>query len=367
MSFLLWKRKQCFPSHTLPLSYTLLCRGQLKCDGKRAETRLRLSAKRTSRFKSAGPSIQSTTGSRGVRISRSNAGYTMFRGSVKSTGYPLHSPVSPSVLLPCFSVCLHISTGLYLSCWTIAYARRPSSIQGKNKKSGWPSINMKLYAFWLCLISSLTCTHYRRNACLEPPIKIELSATCVRLQYCKSYSRFDCCCSPLLPNCIFCSTQYTITLVRKLWYHNPNRCHGMNRKFVTLVLPQAVLQGLAVTTRSHVQITASSKQRCSIWPHISNITYLEHVIPFSVYGLAYLCCNIILNSVHQHNHFITQGSYKATCFDYRLVILRSILFQLCHKMLCKLWDPIVFTSMEYIKLNRLSLRAWRANSDSVDT
>jgi hypothetical protein len=30
-----------------------------------------------------------------VRISGSNAGYTTFRGSVKSTGYPLHSPVSP--------------------------------------------------------------------------------------------------------------------------------------------------------------------------------------------------------------------------------------------------------------------------------
>jgi hypothetical protein len=30
-----------------------------------------------------------------VRISGSNAGYTMFRGGVKSTGYPLHSPVSP--------------------------------------------------------------------------------------------------------------------------------------------------------------------------------------------------------------------------------------------------------------------------------
>jgi len=39
-----------------------------------------------------------------VRISGSNAGYTMFRGSVKNTGYPLHSPVSPS---------LQISTGLY--------------------------------------------------------------------------------------------------------------------------------------------------------------------------------------------------------------------------------------------------------------
>ena len=61
-----------------------------------------------------GASVQSTTGSRGVRISGSNAGYTMFRGSVKSTGYPLHSPVSPSFLLPCVTVCHHISTGLYV-------------------------------------------------------------------------------------------------------------------------------------------------------------------------------------------------------------------------------------------------------------
>jgi hypothetical protein len=65
-------------------------------------------------FYSAGPSVQSTTGSRGVRISGSNAGYTMFRGSVKSTGYPLHSPVSPSLPLPCVTVCHHISTGLYV-------------------------------------------------------------------------------------------------------------------------------------------------------------------------------------------------------------------------------------------------------------
>jgi len=67
----------------------------LKCDGARAETRFRLSAKRTSLFKSAGVSVRSTAGSRGVRISGSNAGYTMFQGRVKSTGYPLHSPVSP--------------------------------------------------------------------------------------------------------------------------------------------------------------------------------------------------------------------------------------------------------------------------------
>ena len=60
-----------------------------------------------------GASVQSTTGSRGLRISGSNAGYTMFRGSVKSTGCPLHSPVSPSLPLPCVTVCHHISTGFF--------------------------------------------------------------------------------------------------------------------------------------------------------------------------------------------------------------------------------------------------------------
>jgi len=70
--------------------------------------------KRTSPFKSAGTSVQSTAGSRVVPIRGSNAGYTMFRGSVKGTGYPLHSPVSPSLLLPCVTVCHHISTGLYI-------------------------------------------------------------------------------------------------------------------------------------------------------------------------------------------------------------------------------------------------------------
>ena len=60
-----------------------------------------------------GASIQSTAGSRGVRISGSNAGYTVFRGCVKGTGYPLHWPVSPSIPLPRVTVCHHISAGLY--------------------------------------------------------------------------------------------------------------------------------------------------------------------------------------------------------------------------------------------------------------
>ena len=43
-------------------------------DGTRAETRFRLSPKRTSRFKSVGASVHSIAGSRAVRISLSNAG-----------------------------------------------------------------------------------------------------------------------------------------------------------------------------------------------------------------------------------------------------------------------------------------------------
>jgi len=85
-------------------------RVRLKHDCTRAETRFRLSTKRTSLFKSAGASVQSTTSSRGVRISGSNVGYTKFRGSVKGTGYPLHSPLTPSLPLPCVTMCHHVST-----------------------------------------------------------------------------------------------------------------------------------------------------------------------------------------------------------------------------------------------------------------
>jgi hypothetical protein len=44
-----------------------------------------------------------------------NAGYTMFRGSLKGTGYPLHSPVSLSLPLPCITVSHYISTRRYIS------------------------------------------------------------------------------------------------------------------------------------------------------------------------------------------------------------------------------------------------------------
>ena len=128
----------------------------MKCDGTRAETRFRLPAKRTSPFKSAGASVQSTTGSRGLRISGSNAGYTMFRGSVKGTGYPLHSPVSPSLPLPCVTVRHHISHGLYMCLKTEGGGLR-------GDKDG------KYYVMSIYIICRLVCTgccvddHYNRE------------------------------------------------------------------------------------------------------------------------------------------------------------------------------------------------------------
>ena len=68
----------CLTELSEPCKYI---RARLKRDGTRAETRFGLAAKRTSPFKLAGVSVQSTTGSRVVRISGSNgsnAGYTMF-------------------------------------------------------------------------------------------------------------------------------------------------------------------------------------------------------------------------------------------------------------------------------------------------
>jgi len=148
---------------------------RLKCDGTRAETRFRLSAKRTSPFKSAGggegASVQSATGSRDVRISGSNAGYTMFRRSLKGTGYPLHSPVSPSLPLPCVTVCHHIFN------WTLPRTRirRYSSAPLRE-----PQISCRSTHFLQCHVS---CCSHRICSCLFRPLQA-LSAA----DFCNSVS-----------------------------------------------------------------------------------------------------------------------------------------------------------------------------------
>ena len=88
----------------LYLGRTLLSTARAEPDSTRAETSFRLSPKRTSPFKSAGESVQSTAGSRGVCISISNAGYTTFRVCVRVLAthsirqFPLHFPSRAS---PC--------------------------------------------------------------------------------------------------------------------------------------------------------------------------------------------------------------------------------------------------------------------------
>jgi len=87
-------------------------RARSKRDGTRAETRFGLSAKRTSPFKSAWVSVQSTAGNQGVRIS----GQQLYRPcsvvQFEAPGYPLHSHLSPSLPLPCVTVCHQIPNEL---------------------------------------------------------------------------------------------------------------------------------------------------------------------------------------------------------------------------------------------------------------
>jgi len=106
----------------------------------------------------------STTGSQSVRISVSNAGYTMFRGSVKSTGYPLHSPFSPSLPLPCITMCHLISTGLYNM--DRAYRMWEAQLHLGPEHDG------ALFYLWA---SQFICTYYSsfQNVILMSIIKVE--------------------------------------------------------------------------------------------------------------------------------------------------------------------------------------------------
>jgi hypothetical protein len=103
----------------VPLSFrqtSFTGRLRLNCNGTCAETRFRLSTKRTSPFKSAGASVQSTTSRRAVHVSLQGSYCScklVFCSHVTLTGYPLHSVVSLSLLLPCVTVCHHISNPVY--------------------------------------------------------------------------------------------------------------------------------------------------------------------------------------------------------------------------------------------------------------
>ena len=84
-------------------------------EGTRAETRIGLSVKLTSPFKSAGGSVQSTTGSRGVRISRQD--YWL---PTSFASFPFTSPTRAS---PCaVSFRFSSTTRSYSCCTTVQLA-----------------------------------------------------------------------------------------------------------------------------------------------------------------------------------------------------------------------------------------------------
>jgi len=89
------------------------CIARSKRDGTREETRFGLSAKRSSPLKSAGVSVQSTTGSRGMRISGQRLYIPCSDVPGKAAGYPLHSLLSPSLPLPCVTVYHQVPKALY--------------------------------------------------------------------------------------------------------------------------------------------------------------------------------------------------------------------------------------------------------------
>jgi len=69
-------------------------------------------------FKSVGASVQSTTGSRGVRISSSNgsnAGQTTFRGKAELYWLPTPLACFPFTSPPCVTVCHQVPNELYYS------------------------------------------------------------------------------------------------------------------------------------------------------------------------------------------------------------------------------------------------------------
>jgi hypothetical protein len=107
-------------------------------------------------------SVQSTNGSQSVRIAGSNAGYTTFRSTVKSTVYPIHSPVSPSHPLPCITLCHHILTGVYLVCRDVLRAIGKTSYGIRVAFMGWDEVLatiLFIYLYMRCNVYSSLIWH----------------------------------------------------------------------------------------------------------------------------------------------------------------------------------------------------------------
>jgi hypothetical protein len=127
------------------------CRARLKCDGTCAETRFGLSAKRTSPFKLVGrvggdqfsPLLAAEVCASAV-VMVVTLDTPCSEVECKTTGYPLHSHVSPSLPLPCVTVCHHVSTEVFIrSVLFLSHYKRNQKLSEKWLKSAiWTIMNI---------------------------------------------------------------------------------------------------------------------------------------------------------------------------------------------------------------------------------
>ena len=120
------------------------------------------------------------------------------------------------------------------------------------------------------------------------------------------------------------------------WFYTEPKLSFRGRALLELMYENSVRVSQKIGS---VFITKTRLEKLFFWREASRCAYKR---------------NIILISVRQHNYYVIQGNYIGNMFRLLISHLQAYFCQLSHKVLCTHWDPIVFTSMEYIKLNHLS-------------
>ena len=106
-----------------------------------------------------GESVQSNTGCRGVRVSGQTLARPCSEVEYNSSGYPLQSPISPSLPLSSVTVCHHVSNGLYkiwsgnfLKSWTwsarggsFAWGWLSTALQVGRSRVRFPKVSLEFF------------------------------------------------------------------------------------------------------------------------------------------------------------------------------------------------------------------------------
>jgi len=118
---------------------------------------------------------------------QSNAGYTMFRSSVKGTDYPLHSPVSPSLPLP---MCHRVPSRFICTLLRFGGGWTTPEPLGEKGESTWTwrtavdtnfGVDFYVSLIFICVkyrhpyVTPLAVTHRRLNVTVRPMTVINMA------------------------------------------------------------------------------------------------------------------------------------------------------------------------------------------------